>query len=83
MAGSAKPSPKIFKYALDQHALDPDEAIHIGDSIKEDIEGARQANMLSILVDREIGDDKIKNNVIKQLNQVPEILEKIKVRNSF
>ena len=81
LAGSAKPSPKIFKYALDQHALDPDEAIHIGDSIKEDIEGARQANMLSILVDREIGDDKIKNNVIKQLNQVQEILEKIKVRN--
>ena len=83
LAGSAKPSPKIFKYALDQHALDPDEAIYIGDSIKEDMEGARQAKILGILVDREKGDDDGKNNVIKHLNQVPEILEKIKSRNRF
>ena len=83
LAGSAKPSPKIFKYALDQHALDPDEAIYIGDSIKEDMEGARQAKILGILVDREKGDDDGKNNVIKHLNQVPEILEKIKGRSHF
>ena len=79
LAGSAKPSPKIFKYALDQHALDPDEAIHIGDSIKEDIEGARQAKMVGVLVDRGKHDHRKENNVIAHLNQLQGILEKIKV----
>jgi len=77
LAGSAKPSPKIFKYALDQHALDPDEAIHVGDSIKEDIEGARKAKILGILVDRERQDAREEKNMIARLNQIQEILERI------
>ena len=77
LAGSAKPSPKIFRYALSQHAIDPNEAIHIGDSESEDMEGARQVKILSILVDREKGGSRGENNVIMRLNQVLKALENI------
>jgi len=53
LAGSAKPSPKIFQYALDQHVLDPEDAVHIGDSMKEDVEGANQAKLTGIFLNRE------------------------------
>ena len=53
LAGAAKPAPKIFQYALDQHAVDPEEAMHVGDSLCEDVEGARQANLVSVFLDRE------------------------------
>ena len=77
LAGSAKPSPKIFRYALSQHAIDPNEAIHIGDSESEDMEGARQVKILGILVDREKGGSRGENNVIMRLNQVFKALENI------
>lgn len=50
---AAKPSSRIFQCALEKHALDPDEAIHIGDSVKDDVEGACRAGLRGALVDRE------------------------------
>ena len=52
LAGAAKPATKIFSYALDQHVLDPGEALHVGDHRIEDFEGARQAGLHAVLVDR-------------------------------
>ena len=53
LAQAAKPAKGIFDYALDQHVLDPEEAVHVGDSQKEDFEGARQANLKAVLIRRE------------------------------
>jgi putative hydrolase of the HAD superfamily len=52
LAGAAKPSSKIFSYALDQHVLNPDEALHVGDNRIEDCEGAQQAGLHAVLIDR-------------------------------
>jgi putative hydrolase of the HAD superfamily len=52
LARAAKPSPRIFHVALEKHAVDPKEAIHVGDSIKDDVEGARQAGLTGLLLDR-------------------------------
>ena len=52
IAGSAKPAEKIFRHALDQHVVEPDEAMHVGDDLKEDFEGATNANMAGVLLDR-------------------------------
>jgi putative hydrolase of the HAD superfamily len=52
LAQAAKPAPRIFQLALDKHAVDPEEALHIGDSLRDDVEGARKAGLHAILLDR-------------------------------
>jgi putative hydrolase of the HAD superfamily len=52
LAKAAKPAPKIFEIALEKHAIDPDEAIHVGDSVRDDVEGATKAGMTGVLLDR-------------------------------
>ncbi len=52
LVGAAKPASKIFSYALDQHVLVPDEALHVGDHRIEDFEGAQQAGLHAVLIDR-------------------------------
>lgn len=50
--GAAKPQPQIFAAALDKHDCNPQDAWHIGDSFKEDYEGAKAAGLRAILLDR-------------------------------
>jgi putative hydrolase of the HAD superfamily len=52
LTGVAKPDAAIFKKALDEHALHPKEALHVGDSLKEDIEGAQAAGLWTIYLNR-------------------------------
>jgi len=49
---AAKPAPKIFEIALEKHAADPDEALHVGDSVRDDLEGATKAGLTGVLLDR-------------------------------
>jgi HAD superfamily hydrolase (TIGR01549 family) len=51
--GWVKPHPTIFQAALDQLGVTPGEAAMVGDSIEEDIEGARALGLRAVLVDRE------------------------------
>lgn len=53
LAHAAKPAPGIFQLALEKHAVDPEEAAHVGDSLRDDVEGARQAGLSGILIARE------------------------------
>ena len=50
LAQAAKPAPRIFQLALDKHAVDPDEALHIGDSLRDDVEGDSKAGLHEILL---------------------------------
>jgi putative hydrolase of the HAD superfamily len=52
LAKAAKPSPKIFEIALEKHAVDSDEAMHVGDSVRDDVEGATKAGLTGVLMDR-------------------------------
>ena len=52
LARAAKPAPKIFQLALDKHAVGPEEAIHIGDSLQDDLRGATKAGLHAVLLDR-------------------------------
>jgi putative hydrolase of the HAD superfamily len=49
--GIEKPDPRIFRMALDAFGLEPDQALHLGDSIATDVDGARAAGMRVALVD--------------------------------
>jgi putative hydrolase of the HAD superfamily len=53
-AFAAKPDPKIFKLALEKHNCTPDAAWHIGDSIKDDFQGAKALGIRSIWLNRSV-----------------------------
>ena len=53
VVGSAKPDKKIFAEAIRLSGVEPHEACHIGDEVKTDFDGARNAGIHAILVDRD------------------------------
>ena len=52
-AGSEKPHPPIFEEALRRALVTSNEVFHVGDQIGSDIEGAENANIAPILMDRD------------------------------
>ena len=50
--GAAKPSSKIFDEALRRSGVPAGRAVHIGDSLADDIAGARAVGIHSVLIDR-------------------------------
>jgi putative hydrolase of the HAD superfamily len=51
--GRVKPHPTIFRAALERLDVEPSDAVMVGDSLEEDIEGARALGMRAILIDRD------------------------------
>jgi putative hydrolase of the HAD superfamily len=51
--GRVKPHPTIFQAALELLKVVPADAVMVGDSLEEDVEGARALGMRALLVDRE------------------------------
>lgn len=76
LAHAAKPAPKIFQAALDKHAMDPEDAVHVGDSRRDDVEGARKAGLQAVLIERESQLTSSASNVptIQSLEQLPALL---------
>lgn len=77
LAQAAKPAPKIFQLALDKHAVDPEEALHIGDSLRDDVEGARKAGLHSLLLDREGTQQRTDIRSIRALNELLPLIEQL------
>jgi HAD superfamily hydrolase (TIGR01549 family) len=50
--GASKPSPEAFEAVLRDLHLHPDEVLMVGDSVEDDIEGAKKAGLRAILLDR-------------------------------
>ena len=55
--GARKPDPAIFEAALELAGCAPDEALHVGDTPAEDVEGSRAAGITPLLIDRDGGGD--------------------------
>jgi len=51
--GRVKPHPTIFQAALDRLGVGAQEAVMVGDSLAEDVDGARALGMHAVLVDRD------------------------------
>jgi putative hydrolase of the HAD superfamily len=51
--GARKPDPAIFKAALELAGCAPEEALHVGDTAEEDVDGARAAGIRPLLIDRD------------------------------
>jgi HAD superfamily hydrolase (TIGR01509 family) len=55
--GASKPDARIFRAALAAARCDAAEAVHVGDSVVNDIEGARGAGIRALLLARDGGGD--------------------------
>jgi putative hydrolase of the HAD superfamily len=51
--GKTKPHPTIFQAALERLDVEPADAVMVGDSIEDDVEGANAVGMRGLLLDRE------------------------------
>ena len=73
--GAAKPDLVIFQAALKDHAIEPHQALHIGDSPREDVEGAQAAGIQAVLLDRSLcpAENPTSAN-ITSLDQLPALL---------
>lgn len=54
--GYNKPHPGIFEHALRIMAVQPADAMHVGDSYRADVVGARGAGIRPVLIDRRLSD---------------------------
>lgn len=54
-AGMLKPDPRIFHLLLERAGLEPRQAVHVGDEPEADVEGARQAGVVPVWVNRHGG----------------------------
>jgi putative hydrolase of the HAD superfamily len=56
-AGHTKPAPEIFHAAARRLRLEANQVLHIGDSEREDVQGARAAGWRAMRIDRQCGGD--------------------------
>ena len=75
LAQAAKPAPRIFQLALDKHAVDPEEALHVGDSLRDDVGGASKAGLAAVLISRESDIQPARPaSAIRTLDELPELI---------
>jgi putative hydrolase of the HAD superfamily len=78
LAHSAKPAPQIFRQAVEKHAVDPNEAVHIGDSLRDDVEGAIAAGLDAVWLNRDKQaagtTSSSRHKTITSLEQLPSLL---------
>ncbi|MGF1588517.1 MAG: HAD-IA family hydrolase [Pleurocapsa sp.] len=63
VAGFAKPDQNIFKIALNKHGFAAQQAWHIGDSLTEDYQGAKNAGINSFWLNRDLSSLNVKNQL--------------------
>ncbi len=73
--GVRKPARRIFERALELAGAAPDEALHVGDSVPEDVHGARAAGIRPVLIDRDGQPAPAGVNVIRSLAELNSILD--------
>lgn len=71
--GAAKPEPRVFERALALVGASPAEALHAGDKVDNDVEGAAALGMRAVLVQRE-GDPPAGVEAIRSLAELPALL---------
>lgn len=75
--GVEKPDPRLFEIALTQMGIVPSQAVHIGDNPIDDIQGARNAGMEAITIDRNRTTSE--RRIIHKLTELPRVLDLVEL----
>lgn len=74
--GFEKPQPQIFLAALERAGVEPAEAVHVGDQYRVDVEGARNAGIRPVLLDRDGAFPEITDCArISTLSELPSLIK--------
>ncbi len=73
--GYAKPDRQIFHAVLERYGLTPEESFHVGDSEINDRQGANNAGMRGLLVDRRRAPSAADPNLVTSLKSIIGLLE--------
>ena len=68
-----KPNPDIFKYAISKLNVKPEEAMFVGDNVEADYEGAENAGIHALLIDR----TEKQQSDVRTIRNLKEILSRI------
>jgi putative hydrolase of the HAD superfamily len=74
-----KPHPSIFAAALQLVSVEPHDAVMVGDSVRQDVEGALKAGMQAILLHRGDGPSppramELQVPIIQSLRELPAMI---------
>jgi putative hydrolase of the HAD superfamily len=75
--GVGKPHPAVFQRALELVGMDPADAVHVGDNLREDVDGARAAGIEAVLIIRGEASDRPhrpKVPTVRTLRELPSLL---------
>ncbi len=76
--GVRKPNPVIFQRALALAGVKPEEALHLGDSYRADVIGAREVGITPVLIDRDSRyDDELDCIKIESLRELRSVLNRV------
>ena len=67
---TGKPEPEIFLRTCARLGVAPPESLHVGDSLREDYEGARGAGLSAVLLDRD-GRHDATADCVRSLTEIP------------
>lgn len=70
--GVEKPDPRLFQIALDRLGARAEESVHVGDNPIDDLQGARNAGMAGLLIDRDRASSE--GSLLHSLEAIPELL---------
>jgi putative hydrolase of the HAD superfamily len=73
--GARKPAAAIFERALSLVGVAPAHAVHVGDSLREDVKGARSAGIAAILLRRDGGSGPPGVRTVSSLTEVAVAIE--------
>ena len=73
VAGATKPDRAVFVRALEAAGAEPGEALHVGDSVENDVEGARAAGLRALLLARD-GEAPRGVDAIRSLAELPSVV---------
>ena len=74
-AGAQKPDPAIFEMALARAGIEAADAVHVGDQLESDVQGALAVGITPVLIDRYADHAGYRDHPrIERLDQLPEIL---------
>lgn len=73
--GFCKPHPQLYRLALQRADVQPDEALHVGDSYYADVRGARAVGITPVLIDRRGHTASLDCMVIHSLHEIMDLLQ--------
>ena len=74
--GAAKPDPAIFRAALSRAGIHAHEAVHVGDQLSSDVQGALAVGIRPVLIDRDGNHPRYRECPrIESLSELPTLLD--------